>query len=116
MDTDCIQPILPLLSALLVESRFADLALSISVFYTRAVTKRHPFEDLVLPTGLSLTPGRPDVYSILVGATAQTGSRRGVFVGVCGPASLGDTVREAVSAVDDQGLSHRAGGLELHEE
>ncbi|KAI0699734.1 iron reductase [Cerioporus squamosus] len=113
---DCVRPIFPLLSTLLAESKSAGVALSISVFYTRAVTVHHSFDDLKLPTGLSLAPGRPDVYSVLIGSTQHGTARRGVFVGVCGPSSLGDSVREAIGAVNEEGLSDLVGGFHLHEE
>ncbi len=112
---DCVRPILPLLAALLAESKAADIAFTISVFYTRAVTADHSFEDLELPTGLSLTPGRLDVYSILVGSTMHTTSPRGMFIGVCGPSSLGASVRKAMRDVNNR-IPDTVGRFHLHEE
>ncbi len=112
---DCVRPILPFLAALLAESKAADIALTISVFYTRAVTADHSFENLELPTGLSLTPGIPDVYSILVGLTMPATSPRDMFIGVCGPSSLGATVRKAVRDVDNR-IPDTVGRFHLHGE
>ncbi|RDX49455.1 iron reductase [Lentinus brumalis] len=113
---DCVRPILPFFAALLAESKAADIALGISVFYTRALTADHSFADLELPTGLSLTPGRPDVYSILVGLTMHATSSRDMFLGVCGPSSLGGTVRKAVRDVDNRRIPDTVGRFHLHEE
>ena len=42
---DCLKPLLSLFSALLVQSSTVDVALQVSVFYTRAVTANHVLYD-----------------------------------------------------------------------
>lgn len=44
-----------------------------------------------------------------------SGGLSGVLVGVCGPGGLGQSVREAVDAVDDE-TRKSVGGVEIEEE
>ncbi|EJF61615.1 iron reductase [Dichomitus squalens LYAD-421 SS1] len=120
---DCLTPLLPTFSSMLAQALALDIKLTISVFYTRAVTSDHEFKEYALSPGLALEPGRPpvnhlvhDVVGRTLHAISDRGERRGVFVGACGPGSLGDAVRNAVSDLDVKGQSNLVGGVELHEE
>ncbi|TBU43178.1 iron reductase [Dichomitus squalens] len=112
---DCLTPLLPTFSSMLAQALALDIKLTIS-----SSTR---FKEHALSPGLALEPGRPPVKHLVhdvVDCTLQTiadgGERRGVFVGACGPGSLGDAVRNAVSDLDIKGQSNLVGGVELHEE
>ena len=105
---------IPLFTALISESTVA--CLRISVFYTRAPA--NSFDGMYLPPGITLAPGRPNFakrLDNLVNTTLSGGGCSGVFVGVCGPVSLAESVSETVRCLDPN-LKRAAGGVELHEE
>ncbi|TFK83417.1 incomplete iron reductase [Polyporus arcularius HHB13444] len=129
-DPTALTPLVPLFSALVVQSQEAYMDLKISVYYTRAPP--HPevlktFRNL--PPGLTLSPARPKLGQNLKGVVDRAsalfsggkersrgkGSLTGVIVGVCGPSGLGDEVRKAVANFDPDSRK-RVGGIELHEE
>jgi hypothetical protein len=86
------------------------------VFYTRAISTT--FDGIILPRGITLLPGRPRLDELLdavVTGTMSAGGTNGVFVGVCGPVSLANTVTRVVNGFDG-GLRTAVGGVELHEE
>ena len=79
-----------------------------------------------LPPGLSVTPGRPKLQSLLAsvvdracmlfhGGRENRGAPAGVLVAVCGPLGLAEDVRRAVRGIEPE-RRRRAGGVELHDE
>ncbi|KAI0635390.1 iron reductase [Trametes polyzona] len=128
-DPAALQPLIPLFSTLLAQSRNAYANLRISVFYTRAPSSPEAVKAYRLPPGLTLSPMRPKLPGILSGVVDRSvalfsgGKERrrggstltGVIVGVCGPASLGDEVRKAVAEFPAK-RRKAVGGIELHEE
>jgi ferric-chelate reductase len=124
---DALNPLLPLFKSLLEQSSSLPLTLFIKVFYTRATTSDDKEQYMVeekLPTGLSLYPGRawiPEILTAFISSTTVALSQgtvskgNGVLVGACGPASLSNDVRRAITMV---GTNERetVGGVELHEE
>lgn len=93
----------------------------ISVFYTRAVVGKFPFaKDSFNHPGLSLSPGRPKVGSMLEATIVRVlaelkGTGSGLAVAVCGPTSLADDVANQVSRIDPR-RRDEIGGIEIHEE
>lgn len=88
----------------------------VSVFYTRSIA--YSFEGLVLPPGITLAPGRPNIGKLLDGLVASMMSKGGVhgaFVGVCGPAGLGGGVARAVRTYNVDSKK-AVGGIQFHEE
>ncbi|KAH9944644.1 iron reductase [Amylocystis lapponica] len=122
---ECLAPLLARFTALLLQSESTPMKLRVAVFHTRAETSEHTSTLGELPAGLTLYPGRPHVAARLVDVVDRTlatpplcesGTRhRGVFVGVCGPLSLGESVRRALGDVGAE-RRKRVGGVELHEE
>ncbi|KAK1221084.1 hypothetical protein PQX77_016131 [Marasmius sp. AFHP31] len=125
-DPSALLPLLPTLTSLVRSSTFAPLR--ISIFYTRASIGKFPFpEEFFRSARLSLSPGRPKLDNImeasverLVGPdTPATEKGRnglcGLFVGVCGPVQLADSVCDAVRNVDSD-RRDKVGGVEIHEE
>lgn len=120
-DFASLNPLVPQLAALIQQSIYAPLR--VSVYYTRASDKS-PGKDF-LPPGLTLTAGRPKVAKILDAVMSRAvsyGSNvkasmdiTGVVVGVCGPKGMGDEVAQVISQVDD-GRRWAVGGIEMHEE
>jgi len=113
-DSASLTPMIPLFTALI--SQCTTARMRISVFYTRASNKS--LDGMYLPSGITLTPGRPNVakhLDVLVGSTICGGGCSGVFVGVCGPVSFSRGVCESVRCFDSQ-LKRSVGGIELHEE
>ncbi|KAI9571020.1 ferric reductase like transmembrane component-domain-containing protein [Boletus coccyginus] len=113
-DPASLTPMIPLFTALASESTAARLR--VSIFYTRAPTKS--FDGMYLPPGITLAPGRPKFLKhldALVSSTLNGGGCSGVFVGVCGPASLASSVSEIVRCFDPN-LKRAVGGVEFHEE
>lgn len=116
-----LTPLVPQLAALIQQSVYAPL--KISVHYTRASDKT-PGKDF-LPPGLTLTAGRPKIAKVLDAVMSRAvsyGSNvkasmdiTGVVIGVCGPTGLGDDVAQVISQVD-AGRRWAAGGIEMHEE
>jgi ferric-chelate reductase len=101
-----------------------SVSLRISVHYTRAfATSTISVEDLDLPYGLTLDPGRPelgDMLSASIGCvSALKRSTRegvhGVVVGVCGPEELMSHVRQVENAIGSK-VRAAVGGVELVEE
>lgn len=111
--------------------------LKITIHYTRALTEKSPvfgMHDTIPCTpmaithpSLTLSPGRPNVTSVLNGAIASVLEYKagvglkdpidlsGLAVGVCGPQGLGDGVMRAVGEIDGDARSC-IGGIEVHEE
>ncbi|KAG2138380.1 hypothetical protein DEU56DRAFT_912539 [Suillus clintonianus] len=120
-DSASLTPLVPQLVALIQQSIYAPL--KISVHYTRAST--NPPGKNFLPPGLTLTAGRPKFAKVLdavISRAVSYGSGvkasmaiTGVIVGVCGPTGLGDDVAQVISQVDD-GRRWAVGGIEMHEE
>ncbi|TFK70004.1 hypothetical protein BDN72DRAFT_572361 [Pluteus cervinus] len=123
-DPGSISPLLPTLSAL-VKQR-AHTSIRLSIHYTRALTRKVSLTQEELPSRLSIKPGRPDMVKAIdlvisrrleIQARRQGGAGRlnGLLVGVCGPASLGDAVVEAIGGLEPP-RKNQIGGIELHEE
>ncbi|GBE84187.1 predicted protein [Sparassis crispa] len=122
---DCLTPMVPAFTQLLLQSASTMTTLQISVFYTRAETIKHAIPLLDLPSGLTLNSGRPHLSARLADLVERTYAsphlpgcgekHRGVFMGVCGPVELGECARKAIDDVDS-GIQKAVGGVELHEE
>lgn len=120
-DSASLTPLVPQLAALIQQSIYAPL--KISVHYTRA-SDNPPGKDF-LPPGLTLTAGRPKIANVLDAVMSRAvsyGSNvkasldiTGVVVGVCGPTGLGDDVAQVISQVDAR-RRWAVGGIEMHEE
>lgn len=118
-------PLLPAFTRLVTQAdAITSVSLRISVHYTRAsATSTVSVEDLDLPYGLTLNPGRPelgDMLSASIGCvSALKRSTRegvhGVVVGVCGPEELLGHVRQVENAVGSK-VRGAVGGVELVEE
>lgn len=97
----------------------------ISVFYTRALTRKSPIVDDLFHPQLMLSPGRPKIGQLIDDAIADAVAGRrgaksveglqGVLVGVCGPVSLADEVSKAVGKVDPASRD-LVGGVDCYEE
>lgn len=73
-----------------------------------------------VPPEISIAPGRPQLgIAVDRFVVASTKSRReksnGVFIGVCGPGSLGKDVSEVIRTLDVS-CKNAVGGIHLHEE
>ncbi|KAG1742968.1 hypothetical protein EDD22DRAFT_920424 [Suillus occidentalis] len=120
-DSASLTPLVPQLAALIQQSVYAPL--KISVHYTRA-SDNPPGKDF-LPPGLTLTAGRPKIARALDAVMSRAvsyGSNvkasmdiTGVVIGVCGPTGLGDDIVQVISQVD-AGRRWAVGGIEMHEE
>lgn len=120
-DSASLTPLVPQLTALIQQSIYTPL--KISVHYTR--TSEKPAGKDFLPPGLTLTAGRPKIAKVLdavISRAVSYGSNvkasldiTGVVVGVCGPTGMGDDVAHAISQVDG-GRRWAVGGIEMHEE
>ncbi|KIM55324.1 hypothetical protein SCLCIDRAFT_302950 [Scleroderma citrinum Foug A] len=113
-DVASLMPMVPFFTSLITQN--SSLRVRVSVFYTRAL--KISFQGMYLPPGITLTPGRPKIAQFLdevVTSTQCMGGASGVFVGVCGPASLADDVAGAVRTFDVD-RKQAIGGIELHEE
>ena len=106
---------IPLFTAIISHSD-SPASVRISVFYTRSAT--HSSGGFALPTGITLTAGRPNVDRLLDGFVASVkreGGTHGAFVAVCGPVGLGKDVARAVRTCSFS--SKKAiGGIQFHEE
>lgn len=99
-----------------------SVSLRISVHYTRA-SANSVDEDLVLPDGITLTPGRPeigDMLSATIGCASAlknttTEGVHGVVVGSCGPEELMANIRRVEHAIGSK-VRAAVGGVELVEE
>lgn len=88
----------------------------VHVFYTRAVSTT--FDGMILPRGITLLPGRPNLDKLLdatVIDTMSAGGTNGVFVGVCGPVALANTMARVANGFDAR-MRADVGGVDLHEE
>lgn len=97
-------------------SRSSPARLRVSVFYTRAAARS--FEGLLLPPGITLTPGRPNIGNLLDGfvtSMMDEGDAHGAFVAVCGPVSLSRDVAHTLRAFDVNSKK-AVGGIQFHEE
>ncbi|KAG8221551.1 ferric reductase like transmembrane component-domain-containing protein [Butyriboletus roseoflavus] len=86
------------------------------VFYTRSTTRS--FEGLLLPPGITLAPGRPDIGKLLdrfATSMMGKGDAHGAFVAVCGPTSLAKDVAHTLR-VFDVNSKKAIGGIQFHEE
>jgi ferric-chelate reductase len=106
---------IPLFAALV--SQNSPARLRVSVFYTRVTTP--PFEGSALPSGITLTPGRPKIGKLLdefvTSMMSNDSGAHGAFVAVCAPVGLSQDVVHAVRACDVS--SKKAiGGIQFHEE
>ncbi|KAG8950998.1 hypothetical protein FRC04_006859 [Tulasnella sp. 424] len=128
-DPACLIPLLPVLTSLLNRvSYIPTLKLSLTVHYTRAVSPAFSAKLKTLPGGglpknIQIEAGRPDFKQVVEDfvkwktdrLARGSGGLSGVLVGVCGPGGLGQSVREAVDAVDDE-TRKSVGGVEIEEE
>jgi ferric-chelate reductase len=127
-DPFSLVPMLPLLSAMIQDSALTSMSLRISVFYTRASAGEFRFKEAFSRfPGLSPSPGRPGLQSIfeqtidrtVVDAMSKKVSEledtSGLFVGVCGPVGLADSVFADLDKVNSQRRAE-VGGIEVHEE
>ncbi|KAJ7220522.1 hypothetical protein GGX14DRAFT_540699 [Mycena pura] len=117
-DAAALTPLIPQLTALIQQSAYAHL--TVSVHYTKAVpgSLRKPSLSNAHP-GLSLNAARPRlinaIESTISRATSTSGQRCGMIVGVCGPVSLADDVSNCVGLVDPA-MRDGIGGIEIHED
>ncbi|KAJ7621188.1 ferric reductase like transmembrane component-domain-containing protein [Roridomyces roridus] len=118
-DASSLFPLIPQFTAMIQRCRYTRL--SISVHYTKALVGNSKVPG-VLPPGLTLSPGRPRLISLLestvslaVNTMGRDESASGMIVGVCGPVGLGDDVTKSVGLVDPE-KRDLIGGIEMHEE
>lgn len=125
-DANSLMELLPILRPLLRPRLSPDgtfLRVQMTVHYTRA--SRAPMPDLdLLPEGLYLRAGRPDISRSLkatvqrtVDAT-QSGGRseaQGVIASCCGPPALGEQINKALGGLDYT-LWKQVGGVEIASE
>ncbi|EIN05483.1 hypothetical protein PUNSTDRAFT_115913 [Punctularia strigosozonata HHB-11173 SS5] len=141
-DPSSITPLLPLFSALALDSQSSAPSktnphVKVDVFYTRAsASTSTELARMYLPPGVTLSPGRPKLAKIIESVADRTGSVKaredramrkdaagesavmgpcGLVVGVCGPREMGAEVRSAVGALDAE-VTKMVGGVEVHEE
>lgn len=80
-------------------------------------------DELELPYGVTLSPGRPEIGDLLSASIGCTSALKrstpegvhGVIVGVCGPEELMSHVRQVENAIGSQ-VRATVGGVELVEE
>jgi len=113
-----IMSMLPTFEALVQQAPLTSVR--VSVYYTRASPGDDPNKLFgYLPSNIALSPGRPRLPNILneviCNTCAMTPFPSGLFVGVCGPLSLGEQVRQAVGEIE-LGCCEVVGGVELCEE
>lgn len=115
-DPASLSPLVTQLASIVEKGTNTNMHVRVHVFYTRAIST--PFNGIILPRGITLLPGRPRFDKLLdavVTGTMTVGGTNGVFVGVCGPVTLANTVVGVVNDFDS-GLRTAVGGVELHEE
>lgn len=113
-DPACLSPLVTQLASIVGRSTSARVR--IHVFYTRAISTT--FASMILPRGITLLPGRPNLDKLLdatVIDTMSAGGTNGVFVGVCGPVTLANATARVVNGIDAR-MRADVGGVELHEE
>ncbi|KAJ7621189.1 ferric reductase like transmembrane component-domain-containing protein [Roridomyces roridus] len=118
-DPSSLLPLIPQFTAMIQQCRYTRLF--ISVHYTKALVGNSKVPG-VLPPGLTLSPGRPQLISLLestvslaVNTMGRDESASGMIVGVCGPVGLGDDVTKSVGLIDPE-KRDLIGGIEMHEE
>ncbi|KAG2148175.1 ferric reductase like transmembrane component-domain-containing protein [Suillus bovinus] len=107
-------PLLPLFTNLVQQSPLVRV--NVHIYYTRAVSTT--FNVTYLPQGVTILPGRPKLEKLLDAAITNTisaGGVDGMFVGVCGPLSLANTMAHVVQNSNFR-LTTAVGGVKLHEE
>ncbi|KAH9923389.1 incomplete iron reductase [Amylocystis lapponica] len=123
-DPVSLVPLLPLFTGLLAESEHSSTRLRISVFYTRALLSSEALEAVQpLPSGLTLSAGRPKLNKVLEDVIVRTCGRErdsvgplsGVVAGVCGSLALGEELARAVRSIPAASVK-AVGGIELHNE
>ncbi|KIK57686.1 hypothetical protein GYMLUDRAFT_45850 [Collybiopsis luxurians FD-317 M1] len=127
-DPSSLVPMLPLLTAMIQDSILTSMAVRITVYYTRATIGKFPFpDDFFRFPSLAISPGRPRMQPILervIDHTVEEAISKkvseledttGLFVGVCGPVSLADSVFADVDRLDSP-RRVEVGGIEVHEE
>lgn len=110
----CLSPLVTQLASLVEKSTSARVR--VHAFYTRATST--PFDSMILPRGITLLPGRPNLNKLLHGSVIDTmsaGGTIGFFVGVCGPVTLANTMARVVNGFDAR-MRADVGGVEFHEE
>lgn len=113
-DPSSLTPLLPLLTNLVQQN--SSTRVNVHVYYTRAISTS--FHRAYLPQGITILPGRPKLGKLLDQAITNTisaGGSDGVFVGVCGPISLANSMARVVRYSDVR-LCTAVGGVKLHEE
>jgi hypothetical protein len=115
-----LNPMLPQFSSFIQNSGRMDVR--ISVHYTKATLTDVEIIQDSLPTGITLSVGRPIISNIIESVIDRTCTkvglydvRSGIIVGVCGPVALGEQVRKVVGAVEST-RRLAVGGIELCEE
>jgi ferric-chelate reductase len=113
-------PMLPQFSSFIQDAGTMDVR--ISVHYTKATLTDVEMIQDSLPTGITLSVGRPILSNIIESVIDRTctkvgilGIRKGIVVGVCGPIALGEEVRKVVGAVESV-RQLAVGGIELCDE
>ncbi|KAF8310934.1 hypothetical protein DL93DRAFT_2083848 [Clavulina sp. PMI_390] len=129
-DPSALLPILPTFKRLIAASEsISSVSLHINVHYTRASGISPSFiEELDLPEGIKLVPGRPDLGDMLAALCDCTSGIKhsrapggeseklhGVVVGCCGPEPLMDSVRKVEHGIG-RSVRNAVGGVELVEE
>lgn len=125
-DANSLMDLLPTIRPLLRGRLSPDgtlLRVQMTVHYTRA--SRAPMPDLdLLPEGLFLRVGRPDIGRSLKSTVERTldsttsGGRseaQGVIASCCGPAALGEQINKALGGLD-YSLWKQVGGVEIASE
>ena len=125
-DANSLIELLPIIRPLLRARLSPDgtlLRVQMTVHYTRA--SRAPMPDLdLLPEGLYLRAGRPDISRSLTSTVQRTldstmsGGRseaRGVIASCCGPPALGEQINKALGGLD-YSLWRQVGGVEIASE
>ncbi|KIM54758.1 hypothetical protein SCLCIDRAFT_136113 [Scleroderma citrinum Foug A] len=113
-----ISPLMALFRYLVAKSTSTNISTRVRIFYTRGPMPPSNWSDV--PPEISIAPGRPQLgIAVDRFVVASTKSRReksnGVFIGVCGPGSLGKDVSEVIRTLDVS-CKNAVGGIHLHEE
>lgn len=113
-----ISPLMALFRYLVAKGTRTSISTRIRIFYTRGPMPPSNCSDV--PPEITIAPGRPQLgIAVDRFIVASTKSRReksnGIFIGVCGPGTLGKDVSEVVRTLD-VGCKNAVGGIYLHEE